>query len=191
MECIIETGRLCLRLWDKADRLPFRRMNSDPRVMEFFPKPLSGEESDAFLEAIRQRISENGFGLWAVEEKATSSWIGFIGFNRPKFEADFTPCVEIGWRLLPGAWGKGYATEGALACLDYGFHPLGFEEVVSFTSLLNARSQKVMARLGMKPDHEFMHPLIEAHQPLAPHILYRIKRADFLNPLQDGSPAII
>src|SRR5699024_12133542 len=65
--------------------------------------------------------SDLGFGLYAVEEKTNNEFIGFIGFHRATFEADFTPCIEIGWRLKKEAWGKGYATEGAASCLKYGF----------------------------------------------------------------------
>lgn len=113
----IETARLRLRDWQEADFELFSRMNADEEVMKFFPKTLSKEESDAFAKAIIAEIKENGFGLYAVEVKETNEFIGFIGFHRATFESDFTPCIEIGWRLKKEVWGRGYATEGAKACL--------------------------------------------------------------------------
>jgi len=134
---IIETARLGLREWKDSDAPVFVEMNRDNRVMEFFPSTLSSEESRAMIERIKECISENNFGLWAAEIKQTKEFIGFVGLSIPFFQNDFTPCVEIGWRLAHKHWGYGYATEGAAACLDYAFNHLKLCEIVSFTSALN------------------------------------------------------
>lgn len=172
----IETPRLRLRDWQEADFEPFSQMNADEEVMKFFPKTLSKQESDAFAQAIIAEIKEFGFGLYAVEVKETSEFIGFIGFHRATFESDFTPCVEIGWRLKKEEWGRGYATEGAKACLQYGFEELGFDEIYSFTAAINEPSKHVMRKIGLQFVKEFDHPRIDKDSSLLKHVLYHIQR---------------
>lgn len=172
----IETERLILCDWQQVDLEHFSEMNADEDDMKIFPKTLSKEESDAFGQAIIAEIEEYGFGLYAVEVKETNEFIGFIGFHRATFESDFTPCVEIGWRLKKEAWGKGYATEGAKACIQYGFEELGFDEIYSFTADINEPSKNVMRRVGMEFIKEFDHPRVEADSSLRKHVLYRIQR---------------
>jgi RimJ/RimL family protein N-acetyltransferase len=145
--------------------------------MEHFPEPLSRQQSDELIEKIEAGFEANGFGLWALEVRATGELIGFTGLAVPEFEAHFTPAVEVGWRLARSAWGNGYATEAARAALDFGFGEVGLAEVVSFTSVANARSRAVMERLGMShdPDDDFEHPGLPAGHPQRPHILYRLE----------------
>lgn len=173
----IETTRLRLRDWQEADFEPFSRMNADEEVMRYFPKTLSKEESDAFAQAIIAEIKEFGFGLYAVEVKETNEFIGFIGFHRATFESDFTPCIEIGWRLKKEAWGRGYATEGAKACLQYGFEELGFGEIFSFTADINEPSKHVMRKIGLQFVKEFDHPRVDQDSPLLKHVLYHLRRS--------------
>lgn len=174
----IYTERLHLRRWKESDKEPFAVMNADPVVMEFFPKLMSREESDALANDIEARFLRQGFGLWAVELKKTGQFIGFVGLNVPQFEAPFMPAVEIGWRLAKEYWGKGYATEAAKAVLDVAFNKLGLNEIVSFTVPANLPSRKVMERLGMthNPADDFAHTKLPADHPLSKHVLYRISR---------------
>jgi 3-dehydroquinate dehydratase/shikimate dehydrogenase len=169
---IIETKRLGLRNWIDTDIPMFIEMNKDSRVMEYFPKLFTEEETIAMTERIKQHMTEKDFGFWAVEVKETNEFAGFVGLSVPRFEADFTPCVEIGWRLAYKHWGKGYAEEAARACLDYGFNKLGLKEIVSFTSVLNTRSMNVMKKIGMKYVKEFDHPNVELGHKLRRHVLY-------------------
>lgn len=136
----LKTSRLDLRLWRDEDLPALAAMNADPRVMEFFPKVLDRAESDAMAARVRDHFARRGFGFWVVEVPGIADFIGFVGLAVPTFETHFTPCVEIGWRLIPEHWGKGYATEAALASLDFGFRQLGLDEIVSFTALSNVRS---------------------------------------------------
>ncbi len=162
-EPVIETPRLILRRWRESDREPFARMNADPRVMEFFPACLSRAESDALIDRVRSE-------LMAAELRETGEFIGFIGLSVPTFEAHFTPCVEIGWRLAAEHWGRGLATERARAVLA------GAEgEVVSFTTVGNWRSRRVMEKLGLThdPRDDFDHPRLPEGHPLRRHVLYR------------------
>ena len=105
--------------------------------------------------------------------------IGFIGFIHQTFESDFTPCSEISWRLRPEFWGKGYATEGAMACLDYGFNYLDFQSVYSFTATVNTRSERVMQKIGLHKVKEFDHPKLERSSWLCRHVLYKIDKKEF------------
>jgi RimJ/RimL family protein N-acetyltransferase len=175
----LRTDRLRLRRWQEADREPFAALNADPDVMEYFPDLLSKQQSDSLIEAIESSFEQWGFGLWAVEVRATGAFIGFTGLNRPSLETHFTPAVEVGWRLARAAWGKGYATEGARASLAFGFEEVGLDQIVSFTSTENMRSRAVMERIGMTRDagDDFEHPGLPGAHPLRRHVLYRIDRA--------------
>lgn len=174
----IETERLILRDWKKTDLEPFCQMNADERVMTYFPKTLTKEDTSTFYETILTEFKEYGFGLYAVEVKETHEFIGFIGFHRATFESEFTPCVEIGWRLKADAWGKGYATEGAKACLKYGFEHLGFSDIYSFTAEINTPSSHVMKKIGMKLLKTFNHPRVDEHSSLYKHVLFHISNCD-------------
>ena len=149
-------------------------MNADPQVMEYFTSPLVREHSDALVDRIEAHFETYGFGQWAVEIPGQAPFVGFIGMNRPSFDAYFTPCVEVGWRLARPFWGLGYATEGARAALDFGFEKIGLDEIVSFAVCGNARSIRVMERIGMRFSAEFDHPGIPAGHPLRRHVLYRV-----------------
>jgi len=179
----LETERLILRRWMTADSEPYAKLNSDPAVMEFLLKPLSREESDAMIGRMEAHFGEHGFGPWAVEVKATGELAGFTGLTRVAFETHFTPCVEVGWRLARAFWGKGFATEAARAALAFGFESAGLKEIVSFTVPANGRSIAVMERLGMKrdPQEDFDHPKVPEGHPLRPHVLYRMKREEFIH----------
>lgn len=178
-----ETPRLRLRQWREGDLAPFAALNADPEVMAHFPAPLSRAESDAMARRIHGLIAERGWGFWAVEVKAAASlpasFIGFVGLHIPRDDLPFAPCVEIGWRLARPYWGHGYAREAAEAALAVAFDSLKLDEVVSFTSLDNRRSQAVMARLGMRHDATFEHPSLPPGHPLRPHCLYRLSAADW------------
>lgn len=172
------TERLALRQWTDDDLYPFIAMNEDPEVMEYFPAPLRAEDSAVMMGRQQALVAAGGPALFAAEVWATREFIGFIGLAVPRFEAHFTPCVEIGWRLKRSAWGQGYATEGALAVLDHGFSTLGLSEIVSFTSVINERSQRVMERIGMHhdPSEDFAHPSMDDQHRLSRHVLYRLGR---------------
>lgn len=172
----LSTDRLRLRRWQAGDRKPFARMNSDPRVTEFLAAPLTAAESDALADRIEAHFETHGFGLWAIEIPGVVSFSGFIGLSVPGYETPFTPCVEVGWRLDPAHWGKGYATEGAREAVRFGFEQIGLSEIVSFTTRKNHRSRRVMDRIGMirDPEGDFDHPLLPPDHPLVSHVLYRL-----------------
>jgi RimJ/RimL family protein N-acetyltransferase len=179
-EIALRTERPLLRPWRPEDRAPFAALNADPDVMEWFQGPLAEAQSNAFLDWIEQRFRENGWGYWAVEIPGVNPFIGFVGLS----PADTTlgyPSVEIGWRLAAAHWGNGYAPEAALKALRFGFDHLRLDEIVSFTSVGNEKSRRVMAKIGMTrdPEDDFDHPRVPKTSHLAHHVLYRINRDAF------------
>jgi RimJ/RimL family protein N-acetyltransferase len=170
----LQTPRLLLRRWVQTDRPAFAALNADARVMEHFPSVLTRAESDAAADRIEQHFERHGFGLWALEIHGVVPFAGFVGLAVPAFEAHFTPCVEIGWRLAPEHWGFGYATESAREVLNFAFVELRLGEVVSFTVPKNHRSRRVMERIGMTHNPADDFELVNQPEPLRRHILYRI-----------------
>lgn len=178
----IRTERLILRNWEERDRDLFHRINSDDRVMEFFDFRRDRATADVVMDRMREEISRDGYGWTPAELAATGECIGFIGLHAAEI-ADIVPpgSFEIGWRLAPEFWGKGYVTEGAVALLGFGFERLNLGEVISFAVAKNVRSTAVMERLGMRrdPSADFDHPKVVAPE-LKRHLLYRLKREDWL-----------
>jgi RimJ/RimL family protein N-acetyltransferase len=173
----LTTPRLSLRHWQPGDLGPFAAVNADPEVMRYFPAALTTGKSDQFAARIQAMRAQQGWGLWAVEVVGVAPFIGFVGLNRTRFDAPFTPAVEVGWRVARQYWGHGYATEAAAASLTFGFDQLCLEEIVSFTATVNDPSRRVMQRLGMvnHPADDFDHPAV-LDGPLRRHGLYRISR---------------
>jgi RimJ/RimL family protein N-acetyltransferase len=179
----MHTERLVLRNWYERDRDLFHRINSDDRVMRFFPFRRDRAESDAFLDRIRADIDERGYGFCAAERIVDGACIGFVGVHPTRMEPVFPPgTIEIGWRLAPEFWGRGYVTEAGNAWLDFAFQKLGVDEVVSFCVIDNLASEAVMRRLGMRrePGRDFDHPGIPpSHPKLLRHVLCAMSRADW------------
>lgn len=180
-EFLLRSPRLGFRAFVPTDLDAFAAMNADPRVMEYFPAPLSRAESQDLMDRVNQRLEDFGFTFWAAELLETEELIGFIGIVRTNFDADFAPCVEIGWRLAYPFWGKGLAREGAEASLRFAFEEANLEEIYSFTPHSNHRSYGLMKRLGMQEKGRFTHPKIAADSPLNPHVLYHLRREDWLS----------
>ena len=173
---MIETPRLILREWRESDRAPFRRLNADPRVMEYFQAPLTPEESDRGMDRLQAHIARHGFGFFAAEIRDTAEFAGFIGIAHVPFQAHFTPANLNRWRLAEDYWNRGLATEGAAAIVKYGFGSLGLSQIVSFTAVANLRSRRVMEKLGMTHDvaDDFDHPHLPDGHTLRRHVLYRL-----------------
>lgn len=171
-----KSERLGFREWQASDLEPFAALNADEEVMEFFPKKLTQEQTELFIDISTAHFQAHGFGWYAVDLLETGRFIGFIGFQHVKFDAPFTPAIEVGWRLDKDYWNQGLATEGAKACLQHGWEKLDFETVHSFTASVNKRSARVMQKIGMHYESNFMHPKVEKGHLLEEHVLYRIDR---------------
>lgn len=178
----LRTARLTLRPWRAEDVDAFAALFADPEVMAFLPPVADRAAIEAIAGRIQAHFAAHGFGWWAAEAPGVAPFIGFVGLAHVGFEAPFAPAVEVGWRLARAHWGRGYATEGARAALDFGFGELGLPEVVSLAAAGNARSRRVMERLGMShdPADDFDHPRLAPGDPLRRHVLYRLSRARWL-----------
>jgi RimJ/RimL family protein N-acetyltransferase len=172
----LTTERLLLRGWREADREPWAAMNADPEVRRFFPGTLSRAESDAAVDRFQAGLLERGYGLWAVEVRATGEFAGFVGLNPAPDEVPAAPAMEIGWRLARAHWGQGIAPEAARVVSNRAFGPLGFTELVSFTTVTNAPSRRVMEKIGMTydPADDFDNPGLKAWAETR-HVVYRLK----------------
>ncbi len=175
-EIIQRTERLKLRNWRPGDLDYLALMNVDDEVMHYFPDRPDREQSAAMLGRLMAAIERHGFGFWALERSDDGAFVGFAGLLRPAFHAHFTPCIEVGWRLMRSAWGQGYATEAGKASLAFAFDQLGVNEVVSMAVVDNLPSRRVMERLGMarRPEDDFGYPKLPFDHPLRPHVLYRL-----------------
>lgn len=169
-----ETERLRLRRWKRDDLHRFAAMNRDARVMKYFPALLTDSETEAFYNRIQAEFESSGWGLYAVELKQTREFIGYVGLHEIGFEADFTPGIEIGWRLAAEHHNHGYATEAAMAVLDLA-KSYGIGRLYSFTAVVNKPSERVMQKIGMVRVGEFDHPKLTADSPLRRHVLYQIE----------------
>ena len=149
----LETERLIIRNWKEQDRDLFYFINSNDKVMEFFPFRRDRAASDKMMDDLKQKIEKNGYGFTALEIKETCQCIGFCGLADFLADEDLAVNgVEIGWRLAPQYWGKGYATEAARRLIEFGFNDLKLDEIISFAVEDNQKSFAVMERLGMKHD---------------------------------------
>jgi ribosomal-protein-alanine N-acetyltransferase len=183
----LSTPRLLLRHWRDEDLGPFAALNADAEVMRYFPSALTRPQSDELARYVQGLINVQGWGLWALEVRSGAPFIGFVGLNRPRFDAHFTPAIEVGWRLARPYWGNGYATEAAAVALSYAFDELRVAEVVSFTSVINEPSRRVMQRLGMTRTaaDDFDHPNIP-DGPLRRHALYRMTAKRWRERMRSG-----
>ena len=185
----LETPRLILRRWRPGDHAAFAELNADPEVMRHFPATVDRAGSDGMIARIEKGFDHLGYGLYAVEVKGGSPFVGYVGLMPVRAPNPLAPAVEIGWRLARRAWGRGYASEAARACLDLAFDHLGLDEVVSFTAVANAPSRAVMARIGLRadPSRDFDHPALEMGHPLRRHVLHAITREDRAAATRDAS----
>jgi RimJ/RimL family protein N-acetyltransferase len=182
----ISTERLIMRGWRESDLASWAAMNADPEVRQYVGPLLTFEQASAWALNLQDDLDRYGFGFWALEVRASSEFIGFTGLRTVDDEAPFTG-VELGWLLARPAWGHGYATEAALAAMEYAFGVMGLPEIVAVTAERNLRSQAVMRRIGMSSDpaEDFDDPDVD-QGPLRRHVVYRKLRDPDLAPHDHG-----
>ncbi|MCU1361987.1 MAG: N-acetyltransferase [Ilumatobacteraceae bacterium] len=152
---MLTTERLVLRRWRDDDRDAFADMNADPVVMRDLGGPLGRDDSDRKLDHYAETFDSYGYGRWAIERVAgvgQREFVGYAGVMPVRVAHPLGHHDEVGWRLRRAAWGNGYATEAARVALNDAFIRVGLTEVLSYTAPDNARSQAVMARLGLRRD---------------------------------------
>lgn len=147
----IETARLRLRTFQQEDLAPLVELCGDAVVMEYLGGPIGREAVLAMANGAQDSFLSSGLGKIAVERRSDGAFLGTCGLSREPWYPDD---LEVGWRLRPEAWGHGYATEAGRAWIDHAFERLRADRVISVADLPNLRSQAVMARLGMRFDHQ-------------------------------------
>lgn len=178
MKYIFKSKRLGFRPWTTDDLEPMAKLNADPEVMKYFPKNPDTEETREFIERMHKQYTDTGFCYFATEILESGKFIGFIGLCSISFEAKFTPCVDIGWRLRQDEWGKGYATEGAKACLDFGFNNISLDKIYAVCPIINLPSENVMKKIGMTKHSLFNHPFLKEYPLLEECYAYVIDKEE-------------
>jgi len=174
---IFRSERLGFRNWQESDIIPMAAINADPEVMRYFPAIQTTSQTQDFIQKMQLQFQERGYCYFAVELLKTNTLIGFTGLSDKTFESDFTPCIDIGWRLGTAHWNKGYATEGAARCLQYGFESLKINTINAIAPKINVPSIAVMEKIRMKKVKEFQHPLLINDDWLQPCVLYEIRNS--------------
>ena len=177
-EYLFKSKRLGFRNWRNKDLEEFVKLNSDELVMEHFPNTLSINEVENLIDRLKKHFAENGFTYYATEILETKEFIGMIGLASQTYKSNFTPAVDIGWRLKRSTWGKGYATEGAKRCVEYAFNELLINKIISVCTINNSNSENVMKKIGMTKIGEFNHPEIGRNSEHEKHFCYEINKTE-------------
>lgn len=167
----IETERLILRAWREDDAPAFAAMMAEPEVARFLTAsqtPLSSAMAWRDMALFVGHWALRGYGLFAVEEKQSGTFVGRVGAWQPECWVGF----ELGWGLARRYWGRGYALEAARAAGDWIFASFALDRIVSLIHADNAPSQKLAQRLGMHIRSRTLHAG-------APHDIWEIERADW------------
>jgi RimJ/RimL family protein N-acetyltransferase len=170
---LFTSERLGFRNWQTTDIDEMFQINSDKKVMEFFPAMPTKIQTIEFIERMRNQFNDKGFCYFAVDILSNHTFTGFIGLSQQTYEAGFTPCIDIGWRIKSSEWNKGFATEGAKKCLEYALHDLQMEDIYSVAPKINITSQRIMQKTGMEKQYEFEHPLLVNDERLKTCVLYK------------------
>lgn len=175
-EYIFKSNRLGFRNWTENDLTEFAKINADLDVMEHFPKPLTETETAEFIDRLKSHYTKNGFNYYATEILENGELIGFIGLAFQDYKTEFTPAVDIGWRLKKSAWRKGFATEGAKKCLEFAFNELNLNTIISTCTEKNFKSQNVMKKIGMVKIGSFNHPKLKEYPRHEKCVCYEINK---------------
>ena len=170
---LFQSERLGLREWKETDVDDMAAINQNEQVMRFFPSIQDYATSKSFVERMTKHQANYGFCYFAVDLLETNEMIGFIGLCHQDYASDYTPHVDIGWRIAQKHWGKGYATEGAKACLDFAAAKTDLTEIYAVAPAINVSSENVMQKLGMEKVITFDHPKLEGDDRLKSCVLYR------------------
>lgn len=175
---LFRSERLGFRNWLPSDLDKMAAINADAEVMRFFPSTQSREQTEEFIQRMQRQFSEVGFCYFAVDDldaqDSNDAFIGFIGLSKQMYEAPFTPCIDIGWRLRRDKWGQGLASEGAKTCLNYAFDILKIEKIYAVAPVINIPSERVMQKIGMSKVGTFLHPALASGSELHECLIYEI-----------------
>ncbi len=170
---LFKTERLGIRNWKTSDIPVFVEMGKDKEVMKFFPWLMTDEQSQKFIERMKNQFDKKGYAYIPIINLENNEFLGMVGLMDQNYNNHLADFVDIGWRLKRSAWGKGYATEAAKAWLDFGFKEKEIETIYSVAPLLNLGSEKVMQKIGLEKIDEMVHPKIPEGNPLRQCCLYK------------------
>ncbi len=176
---LFKSKRLGFRNWVEEDIPKMASISANPEVMKYFPYVATYKQTEDFIHRMQAQFQEHKFCYFAVELLDTNAFIGFIGLLNQTYEAPFTPCIDIGWRLAPDFWNKGLASEGAKRCLHYAFSELKLTEIIATTTVHNKASIKVMEKIGMKKKMNFEHPKLKHDEKLKACVCYEVTRVGY------------
>ena len=171
---LFQSARLGFRRWQNDDLEQLYRLASDPEVMRYFPATLSRETTTHLLDRLIDQYKQNGYTYYAVELLENNRFIGFIGLAWQDYESPWAPFIDIGWRLAKEYWNLGYATEGAIRVLKYGFEDLKIKRIYAVASKINKPSIHVMKKIGMQKTGEFVHPKLHETPNLEDCVVYLV-----------------
>ena len=171
---LFQSERLGFRNWSENDIYEMTFISGDPEVMNCFPAVATPKQTKEFMSKMSAMCEEKNYCYFAVDRLEDQQFMGFIGLCEQNFEADFTPCIDIGWRLGKAFWNNGYATEGAKKCLDYAFQELHLKKIISTAPEINMTSIHVMEKIGMKKKSNFKHPRLKGNERLENCVCYEI-----------------
>ncbi len=169
---LFTSQRLGFRNWTFSDLEPLAEISNDDDVMEFFPFKPSKQDTQDFIYRMQEMQEEKGFCYFAVDCIENNEFIGFIGLCEQTYLKELGAFVDIGWRLKKSIWNQGYATEGAMACLDFGFNQIGLEHIYSVAPEINIKSELIMKKIGMQRIKNFDHPKLSDYKELVSCVLY-------------------
>ncbi len=172
---VFTSSRLGFRNWQDDDLNKMLLLNQDEQVMKYFPSIQSKEITAAFINRMKTEYEEYQYCYFAVEEITNQEFLGFIGISNQDYGKDLGKFIDIGWRLRKSAWGKGFATEGAKACLQYSKEVLKLDKIYSVAPKINVPSISVMQKIGMVKVKEFTHPKLIDYPDIKQCVLYEIK----------------
>ncbi len=169
---IFTSKRLGFRNWTFNDAETLFEINNDDDVMEFFPFKPSKQDTLDFIQRMQDMQKEKGFCYFAVDIIENNEFIGFIGLCEQTYLNELGNFVDIGWRLKKSIWNQGYATEGAKACIDFGFNQIGLEKIYSVAPEINVKSELIMKKIGMQRIKTFEHSKLVDYKDLLSCVLY-------------------
>lgn len=172
MKYIFTSDRLGFRNWRSSDLTFLNKLNSNKEVMKYFPKTSSKNENMKFILKMKSMFNTKGYCYFVVESLQSKEIIGFIGLAYQDYEAEFTPAIDIGWRLMPEFWGKGFATEGARRVLIFAQNDLQIKTIFAIAPVINHRSIEIMERIGMSYQYDFNHSKLHAYKSIETCSLY-------------------
>lgn len=158
MKIHIETERLLMRDFIDGDLQGMFEMDSDAEVHIFLGnKPIATlDEAKKVIDYIKSQYIENGIGRWAVVEKESGKFIGWSGFKLiTDVVNERTNYYDLGYRFMKKYWGKGYASETAIALLNHGFRNLDFKEIVGIAEVAHTASNAILKKIGLIKRNEF------------------------------------